>query len=117
MSSLIDTKFWSVISPWIRAESYIREGGGSRNPRHRLEIKHDIPPSIARQALDFEMPCVACGFDIHPIRPRRAPSKRGNGIGHLYIAPSCPLNVHIGCSRSKATSIEYEKIYKALKRR
>jgi len=111
--SLVDTHFFPVIRPYIKRERYLREGGGSRNPRSRIEIRSNIPPDVQTKALDFEMPCVTCGAPNHPFR-RRGPAKRGVNIGHLYYAPTCRLRVNVGCSRAKAASAEYRRVIAAL---
>lgn len=113
MEGLVGTKFFSVIRPFIKIESYLREGGGARNPRHRIELYPRMPESVVRQALDFEMPCVSCGAAIHPFR-RRGPAQRGENIGHLYYAPCCPLRVSIRCSRGRAASDEYRRVSRAI---
>jgi hypothetical protein len=104
--SLVDSKFFPVIREYLKIESYLREGGGSRNPRHRIEC-YPMPPVILRQALEFEMPCVACGAPNHPFR------QRAGGHGHLFYAPTCKLEVNIGCSRGRAASDEYRKVVAA----
>jgi len=106
MSGLVDSDFFPVIQPYIKIENYLREGGGSGNPRHRIEVHRHIPPAIRRQALEFEMPCVACGASIHPFRPR-------DKNGHLYYAPCCPLDRKLACSRGKAASDEYRRVVAA----
>ncbi|HEX4499825.1 MAG TPA: hypothetical protein VH187_01460 [Scandinavium sp.] len=114
--SLVDYQFFSVIHPYIIIQRYVREGGGSQNPRYRIEIKSDIPSAVKRQALAFEMPCVACGAVIHPFR-QRGPARRGVNIGNLYYAACCPLAVRLPCSRGEAASVEYRRIAAALANR
>jgi hypothetical protein len=113
LDGLVASEFFGVIKPYIKVEDYVREGGGSNNPRHRIEIHSNIPSAVVREALDFEMPCVACGAAIHPFR-RRGPTKRGVNVGHLYYAPCCPLNVSVSCSRGRAASDEYRRVIAAV---
>lgn len=111
MIGLLGTSFYKEIKPYIKKERYVREGGGTRNARNRIEIR-TLPPDLLKRALDFEMPCVACGAIHHPFR-RRGPAKRGENIGHLYFAACCPLKIRMGCSRSKAASEEYKRVVAA----
>lgn len=110
MDGITGTSFWPVIRPWIKTERYDREGGGSRNPRYRIEIHSNIPDVIVTQALAFEMPCVHCRRSIHPFR-RRVPVTRG--LGHLYYAACCPLSVEVACSRSRDAADEYKRVVAA----
>lgn len=34
---------YRTLAPHIKVEKYLREGGGSRNPRFRLELKTSTP--------------------------------------------------------------------------
>jgi hypothetical protein len=92
-------------------KSYIKiETRKSAQPGHRIELHSWTPAPIVRRALDFEMPCVACGRMNHPFR------ERGPG-GHVYYAPTCPLTVNIGCSRGKAARDEYNRVTAAVEPR
>ena len=114
MMGLVDYQFFKVIQPYIVIQPYVREGGGSRNPRHRIEIRSCIPDALRAQALAFQMPCVECGNVINPFR-RRGPARRaGAGSGNLYYAACCPLAVRLPCSRGDAASREYRSVAAAM---
>lgn len=103
MLGIVGTSFWPVIRDYIKIEPYEREGGGVWNPRERIELWNDMPAEVRRQALAFEMPCVACGAPIHPIRQREK-------SGHLYYAATCPWTVNLSCSRGSAAREEYRRV-------
>jgi len=76
--------------------------------RTRLEIDRSrIPPDEQQQLLDIEMPCVACGQMIHPVKKRV-------GWRTLYVHVTCDADVNKGCSRSKAARREIDAIVVAL---
>lgn len=110
MEGLVGTEFFAVIEPYIKLEEYLREGGGSEDPRIRIEF-YPMPADVMRKALEFTMPCVACRAPLHPIR------ERGQGSGNLYYAPSCPLHVNIRCSRTRAPRDEYKRVAAAVRAR
>lgn len=103
--SLLDHPRWPEIAPYVRVETYSRDGG-HHHPRHRLEVLR--PPNI-RRFTDVHMPCVACGALIHPIRLRN-----GRGRVHCYLAVTCSLSVRYACARSRAAAVEYERIVAAV---
>lgn len=102
MFGLIGTPFFRVIKRYIKIETR-----KSAQPGHRIELHGWTPAPIVRQALDFEMPCVACGRAIHPFR------QRGEN-GHIFYAATCPLTVNIGCSRGGAARDEYRRVVAAV---
>ena len=108
--SILDHARWDKIQPYIKLQAYNREGGQS-NPRIRIELMNSTPDHTKRVALNLTMPCVACGNKIHPFRLREA---AGNKVFGIYFAPTCALNVNIGCSRGIATRNEYVAVQKAI---
>lgn len=101
------TKLWRTLAPHIKLERYLREGGGARNARFRLELKRTTPEQVVEQAVHYQIKCAACGEKIHPVRKR-------NG-GSPYIAVTCPLAVNVACSRSPLASVEYKRIAEILR--
>lgn len=101
-------QIWEILKSFIKVEKYVREGGGSRNPRFRLELKKSTPEQTIEQALLFTGKCVTCGEEIHPVRARSG--------GNYYIAVTCPLSVNVACSRSPLASAEYKRIAEIIKR-
>jgi hypothetical protein len=95
-------KLWENLAPHIKVEKYVREGGGSRNPRFRLELKRNTPDEIMKQAVRVTAKCASCGKKIYPVRLRTR--------GIAYIAVTCPLTVNVACSRNPAASLEYKRI-------
>ena len=97
-------RHWPVIAPHMRIETYDRDGG-HRDPRVRIWL--DYPFASTIEPLKLLMDCVACGRTIHPFR---------ESVGHrVYFACTCPLDVDIRCSRTKAASREYMRIKYALR--
>lgn len=78
----------------------------TENGRIRIEITKGMPLEL----LGIQMPCVACGETIHPVRKRHGKPKRGRDIGRLYIAVTCELSENVGCSRSAEARDEYCRI-------
>jgi hypothetical protein len=107
MTPLLAHPLWPLIRPWVKIQTYDRDGGHA-DPRHRIEL--DAPDNDAFRAvvLAVTVPCVACGAVIHPIRSRAADTH-----GNLYIAVTCPLNVRMGCARGGAASDAYDQIVAA----
>lgn len=101
------TKLWRTLAPYIRLERYQREGGGSRNPRFRLELKASTPEQVVEQSLNALTKCASCGEKIHPVRKRSG--------GKYYIAVSCPLTVNVACSRHPSASSEYKRVAEILR--
>lgn len=93
---------YRTLAPHIKVEKYLREGGGSRNPRFRLELKRTTPEQVITQALLYTTKCATCGKRIHPVR------ERSRGVA--YIAVTCPLTVNVACSRNPNASAEYKRI-------
>lgn len=114
--SLVDTKFFRVIAPYIKIQGYTREGG-TKNPRNRIEVVSSIPAKIKDRALQFIMPCVNCKSPMNPFRARQSTIKRGPeaGTDPPYFAACCPLDVNKGCSRTKNASNEYELVAAAVR--
>lgn len=109
MSSLTEHPIWPTLKPLIRIEDYARDGG-HRHPRHRIEV---LTPTreVCDELLAVEMPCVACGSVIHPIRQRHATQGRNT----LFVAVTCELKVNIGCARGAAARDEYKKIVRVIR--
>lgn len=108
--SLVDSKIFPLVRPYLRVEVYTRDGGAA-NPRVRIEVR-GAPPVVVACLLAHTEPCVACGAKMHPFRARKAPAKRGTATG-LYFAAACPLSCNIGCSRGEAAKLEYLAIRSA----
>lgn len=98
---LTEHPLWPLIRPYIRIETYDRDGGHA-HPRHRIEI--DAPPDSDAVLLAVEVHCVCCRRPIHPIR------QRNGGRKGLYVAVTCDLGRTLGCARSVAARHEYERI-------
>jgi hypothetical protein len=103
-SYLSQHKLWNQLHNYIKIETYSPDGGHAR-PRIRIEW-NPMPPALRRSALAASMSCVACGSAIQFVRARKQPPGRGTP-GALYYAPTCPLNVNMGCSRGAAVRDEY----------
>lgn len=103
--SIRNHKLWPEIAKCIKIEIYAPDGG-YKKPRFRIEFNKDVTPSQKELWTKLEVPCVACGKSVHPIRERK-PGGRKTGRGHLYFAPCCPLDVNLGCSRGNAAHSEY----------
>jgi len=106
----LDHPVFMAVMQFVKVEHYDRDRG-HKDPRFRFEWLPDTPPDIERSALEIEVACAKCG---RPIRPFRRRKDTAPGRGHLYLAVSCPLDVRIGCSRSKVASRAYDEIYTAL---
>lgn len=112
------SKNWKKFSPYIKIQKYVREGGGSKNPRFRIEISNKTPADIVTLMLEEEVNCVACGGLIHPFRQRQKfnpKTKQRGKPGALYYACACPMNESIGCSRGDKAKEEYKLIAETLK--
>lgn len=83
--------------------------GDSAKQRVRIEV-NAMPQGLYAVAIRATMPCVSCGRDIHPIRARKAPSKREDATSGAYYAAACPIAESVGCSRGAAASAEYSRI-------
>jgi hypothetical protein len=106
--SLTEHHLWPLLAPFIRVQTYDRDGG-HKDPRHRIEAALPDDPSIVAALLTMEMPCVACAAPILPIRTRKGTRDR-----RAFVAVTCPLDVRIGCSRGRAAADEYRRIVKAV---
>lgn len=106
--SVLDHPLWSKLAPYVRKESYNRDGS-ARDPRNRFELK-TMPEKLDARALRMEVRCCKCGATIHPIRARKDGKARMEVARHRYLSVSCPLNVNISCSRSKAAKEEYARL-------
>lgn len=109
--SITATKIWPKLKKYVRIEKYKPDGGYAK-PRIRIEI-NALPAGLKTWALITEMPCVACGAKINPIRSRRI-GGRPHASGHLYYAPTCPLSKNVGCSRGAKAHEEYDHIRELL---
>lgn len=106
--SILNHRLWPKLEPFVEIE--FAKKGDSAKSRIRIEIAA-LPAALEISALKATMPCVACGESIHPIRARRATSKRSNA-GGFYYASTCTLKDNMGCSRGKAARDEYERVRK-----
>lgn len=106
--SILNHKLWPQLKPFVEIE--FAKKGDSAKPRIRIEIAA-LPTNLVGVALKATMPCVACKKEIHPVRARRAQSKRSNA-GGFYYAPTCALKDNVACSRGKAAAKEYENVRK-----
>lgn len=120
-ASITKTKIWSELKPYVHIEEYKREGGGSSNPRIRIEFK-ELPHDLCERALKLRVLCVSCMTPIHPVRSRRPPGnkrspdpdKEAKKRQNLYFAATCPLDQSIGCSRGNAPRVEYSCIKRSV---
>jgi hypothetical protein len=103
--SLLEHVEFDLWRPYI-VERYSRDGG-HENPRLRIELR--APEDVLQAALAFQMRCVACGRLMHPFRLRKGSRVEDYGSG-VYFAAACPLNVSVGCSRSRAAAEEYKRV-------
>lgn len=108
MSALARQPLWRHLGEYLKIEVYDRDGGHG-HPRIRIEWKA-MPQLLRQAAVQAIMPCVACGKPIHFVREREPAKRGGSGVGHLYYAPTCPLDVNIGCSRGAAARAEYAAV-------
>jgi hypothetical protein len=97
--SVLKHKMWRSLKPFI-----VLEPDGTRN---RIEFA-PMPTSLRRSALRCSMKCVACGRRIRFVRSRTPGGRKPSH--NLYFAPTCPLNVRIGCSRGTAARNEYKAV-------
>jgi len=109
ISSITKHPIWLSLWPMIRDEEYNRDGSAVR-PRLRYEIDSEVSVAFAKRLLRVRVKCAHCGKPIHPIRARKGKGNRMEVPRHLYIAVACPLNVSVGCSRSRAAAAEYSNI-------
>lgn len=111
--SLVSSPMFAELAPYIRIETYARDGG-HQHPRKRIELAAHAPPQVVASALALQMPCVACGSIMHPFRQRSAASKRSHHA-HVYFAAACPLDVNVGCSRGHEARDEYLRVVEAVR--
>lgn len=95
---------------YIVVETYDRDGG-HEHPRFRIELR--APVEVVQAALVFKMRCVACARHMFPFRLRSGSRVTAYGAG-VYFAATCPLNVSMGCSRSRAAAEEYKLVANAV---
>lgn len=100
--SIRNHELWPELRKYLVVQIYSRDG--IKRPRFRLNFR-PMPPELFIEAQKIEVPCLACGEMIHPIR-------KGTAFASLYFAGSCPLERKIACSRSRKVSAEYEAIKK-----
>lgn len=113
MTPLLSHPLWPQIATHVVVQLYTRDGGFQK-PRFRLEFDKEVSQEQQRVWTQIQVPCVACGTLIHPVRERVA-SKRGK-TGHLYLAPSCPLEERMGCSRGLEVHQAYLEIRQSVER-
>lgn len=107
MSLLDHSRAFLEFAPYLIIEEYGRDRSGD-GPRFRLELK-GAPPDVQQAALNFRMKCVACDHYIHPFRQRKKSVS-------IYFAATCPLDVHVGCSRGDKATREYKAVAAAVLR-
>ena len=93
---------WDRIRSFLVIDVYDKDGG-HKDPRIRIGFD-DLPEQLGRELAFFEMPCVACGRPIKPLRRRE-----GDDFTRLFYAPTCEIRVRIACSRTRAAELEYER--------
>ena len=97
--SLVFQPVWKTVEPYL----HLVEHGDPADPQVRIEFL-DVPEALARELVMTIMPCVACQRPMHPLRRRE-----GDYWDRLYYGPTCELTTRIGCSRSRAAMLEYER--------
>jgi hypothetical protein len=105
LSGLLAHELWPSLRPHLRVEHL--------GKHRRLELASTCPADLRGLALQVVVPCAACGASINPLS-RRAPSGRGEDVGHVYLSVACPLEVRIGCSRGRAAKVATDAIARAL---
>ncbi|HEY4266692.1 MAG TPA: hypothetical protein VGM94_00740 [Galbitalea sp.] len=98
--SVVNIPVWLKLSVYLHVEKYDRDGGHD-DPRIRIEFR-DVPEPLMHEAMFAQMPCVACGRPINPLR------RREGDINRLYYACCCPVTVRVKCSRGAAAAAEYD---------
>lgn len=101
-TSLVFLPVWETVKKYLVVDIYDRDGG-HEDPRIRIGFD-DLPERLGRSLVFLEMPCVACGRPIHPLRRRE-----GDPWSRLFYAPTCPIAVRINCSRTRSAELEYER--------
>lgn len=95
-------RVWEDIREYLVVDVYDKDGGHV-DPRIRIGFDN-LPELMGRKLVFLEMPCVACGRPIHPLRRRE-----GDPWSRLFYAPTCPLAVRLACSRTRAAELEYQR--------
>lgn len=101
-SSIIFHPQWEHLKGYLHVVEYDKDGG-HKEPRIRIDFL-GLPERFARHLVLIEMLCVSCQRPIHPLRRRL-----GDDWDRLYYAPACALEKNLGCSRSRAAELEYER--------
>lgn len=104
--TFVKTPMFLRVVPYMDAPAYLREGGGSYNPRRRIEFIVALPPDFEIEALAYRKDCPSCGLSYNPIRRREG--------GGLYFACSCELDINISCSRRRAARQEADIVGQAV---
>lgn len=94
-TSIIHEPIWAKLEPYL----HLVEHGD----QVRIDFL-DVPEHLAHQLVMITMPCVNCRRPNHPLRRRE-----GDEWTRLFYAPTCPLRVRMGCSRSRAAWLEYQR--------
>ena len=97
---------WPTLRWCLFLEYVGRDPRPGRTPRHRIEVRRNIPDDLAAYLVTLRSPCVACGTTMAPIRKRKR--------GRLYFAASCEDALHGRCSKGQAARQEYTRIREAL---
>ena len=105
---ILQHPLFMAIAQFVKVEVYDRDGGHS-HPRFRFEWQKGVPTDIGRAALEIECACAKCGATIRPFRLRKK-NEETDGLGHIYLAVTCPLDVRKGCARSKVAADTYTAI-------
>ena len=108
---VLEHPLFLALCKFVKVEIYDRDGGHA-HPRFRFEWIKSTLEDVNRAALEIECGCARCGATIHPFRRRKPSNERG--LGHVYLAVTCPLNVNVGCARSRVAADTYTAIAAAL---
>ena len=111
VDDLLGSAGYRSVGLWLVAEDYSRDGG-DENPRHRIELDKNTPEEWIGIALRWQGLCVKCGRGGTSYLRKRSGGRKG-----IYMAVTCPLSVNVGCARSKAASVAYERIVADIKKR
>lgn len=104
-SSILEHPIFEELKPYFVLEPYLREGGGSANPRYRIWVR-GMPQELEIKALKIQIECSKCHEPINPIR--------NGSVRGLYLAHSCLLEERVACSRSPLTAEEHKRIVEVL---
>jgi hypothetical protein len=87
---------------------------GPEKNRIRFGVKAVAPTTIKLRALSMVVLCCECQKPIHPFRQHKAPKKRGDMKGGIYMSVACPDDVNKGCSRGLTAKAAIQSLEDAL---